>query len=79
MSYKFLPHNITIIQTTVVVVDGESRYERTLIGPVKAMVYKKEKDTLVDGNKRDDDKEQYQVIIKQNLPIQSGDIIVPNL
>ena len=79
MSYKFLPHTIEIIQTAVVVVDGESRYERTTLGPVSAMVYKKDKASLIDSEKRDEDKEEYNVIIKQTLPIKSGDIVIPNL
>lgn len=75
----FLPHTIEIIRRQVTIVDGESRRSEVIRETVKANVYKKEKASMTEWQKeRDDEKDEYQVIIKP-YDIHLWDVIIPNV
>lgn len=76
----FLPHTICITQRTVTIENGESRYEDCKYEWVKAMVYKKSRNSLNDTTQsRDTDENRYDVIIKKGINVSDWDIITPDL
>jgi hypothetical protein len=66
----FLPHTISIISRSIAIENGETRYTDSTTDNVKAMLYKIERETLMDRTQsRDTDETRYNVIIKKGTVV----------